>query len=101
MDTDTKAKQDKAFEQILAIAREAGLVIFMTDPDDEPFTDRVLIERPVDAEDERWLEGVIQTDEEAQTAKELRALNMHPKEIAEAILEEREEAIIEDYDNAL
>ena len=98
---DTKAKQDKAFEQILKIAREAGLVIFMTDPEDKNFTDRVIIERPVDADDERWLEGVIQTDDEAQLAKEFRAVNMSPKEIAEAIMEEREKRLIEDYDNSL
>ena len=100
-DQTTKEKQDKALEQILAIAREAGLLIFKTDEADNPFTDRVLIERPVDAEDERWLEGVIQTDAEAEKAKELREAGMRPQEIAEAILEEREEALIEGYDNAL
>ena len=47
-----KEKQDKALEQILAIAREAGLVIFKTDAADNPYTDRVLIERPVDDDDE-------------------------------------------------
>ena len=47
------------------------------------------------------LDKLILTDDEAQTVKELRAVNMHPKEIAEAIIEEREQAIIKDYDNAL
>lgn len=102
MDTETKEKQDKAFEQILAIAREAGLLIFKTDDDDEErFTDRLLIERPVDDEDEAILDKLVLTDDEAETAKELRAVNMSPKEIVETILEMREEAVTEDYDNAL
>lgn len=98
---DTKEKQDKAFQQILAIAREAELLIFKTDEADNPYTDRVLIERPVDDADESVLDKLILTDDEAQLAKELREMNMPPKKIAEAIIEEREAALIEDYDNAL
>ena len=40
---------DKAFEQILEIAFDAGLLVFMTDEDDS-YTQRVLIERPVEDE---------------------------------------------------
>ena len=100
-DKGIREKQDKAFEQIFTIAREAGLVIFKTDEADNPYTDRVLIERPVDDADESILDKLILTDDEAQLAKELRAVNMSPKEIAEVIIEEREAALIEDYDNAL
>ena len=39
-------RMDKAFEQILEIAFDAGLLVFMTDEDDA-YTQRVLIERPV------------------------------------------------------
>ena len=86
MDTTTKEKQDKAFEQILAIAREAGLLIFKTDEADEPYTDRVLIERPVDdTETERTLERAILTDEGTALVKELREEGMNDKEIATLI----------------
>ena len=39
-------RMDKAFEQILEIAFDAGLLVFMTD-EDNAYTQRVLIERPV------------------------------------------------------
>ena len=90
-DTATKEKQDKAFKQILTIAREAGLLIFMTDEEDETYTDRVLIERPVDEEDEAIFDKVILTNDEAETAKELHEAGMRPKAIVEVVLEEREE----------
>ena len=40
-------RMDKAFEQILEIAFDAGLLVFMTD-EDNAYTQRVLIERPVE-----------------------------------------------------
>lgn len=87
MDTETKAKQDKALEQILTIAREAGLLIFKTDETDEQrYTDRVLIERPVDsAEASRAIERAILTDEGTALVKELRKEGMDDKEIAALI----------------
>ena len=51
--------------------------------------------------DECILDPIIHTDHEAQTAKELREQGISPAEIAHEILSEREEALIEDYDNAL
>ena len=52
----TKDKQmDKAFEQILEIAFDAGLLVFMTD-EDNAYTQRVLIERPVENESEEALD---------------------------------------------
>ena len=42
-------RMDKAFKQILEIAADAGFLIFMTDEDDS-YTQRVLIERPVEDE---------------------------------------------------
>ena len=48
VDECTKDKRmDKAFEQILEIAFEAGLLVFMTD-EDNVYTQRVLIERPIE-----------------------------------------------------
>ena len=48
VDECTKDKRmDKAFEQILEIAFDAGLLVFMTD-EDNAYTQRVLIERPVE-----------------------------------------------------
>ena len=44
-------RMDKAFEQILEIAFDAGLLVFMTD-EDNAYTQRVLIERPVEDESE-------------------------------------------------
>jgi hypothetical protein len=44
-------RMDKAFEQILEIAFDAGLLVFMTD-EDNAYTQRVLIERPVEDENE-------------------------------------------------
>ena len=83
---DTKAKQDKALEQILAIAREAGRVIFKTDETDNPYTDRILIERPVeDAEAEQVIERAILTEEGTALVKELREEGMDDKEIASLI----------------
>lgn len=83
---DTKEKQDKALEQILAIAREAGLLIFKTDAADNPYTDRVLIERPVDdTEAESIIERAILTDEGTALVKELREEGMDDKEIASLI----------------
>ena len=83
---DTKEKQDKALEQILAIAREAGLLIFKTDEADEPYTDRILIERPVeDAEAEQVIERAILTEEGTALVKELREEGMDDKEIASLI----------------
>lgn len=83
----TKEEQDKAFEQILAIAREAGLLIFKTDEaDEERYTDRILIERPVDdTETEQILERAIFTDEGTALVKELRKEGMDDKEIATLI----------------
>ena len=40
-------RMDKAFEQILEIAFDAGLLVFMTD-EDNAYTQRVLIERPIE-----------------------------------------------------
>ena len=40
-------RMDKAFEQILEIAFDAGLLVFTTD-EDNAYTQRVLIERPVE-----------------------------------------------------
>ena len=52
VDECTKDKRmDKAFEQILEIAFDAGLLVFMTD-EDNAYTQRVLIERPVEDENE-------------------------------------------------
>ena len=48
-------RMDKAFEQILEIAFEAGLLVFMTD-EDNAYTQRVLIERPVEDESEEALD---------------------------------------------
>ena len=42
-------RMDKAFEQILEIAFDTGLRVFMTD-EDNAYTQRVLIERPVEDE---------------------------------------------------
>ncbi len=39
-------QMDKAFEKILEIAFDAGLLVFMTD-EGNSYTQRVLIERPV------------------------------------------------------
>ena len=44
-------QMDKAFEKILEIAFDAGLLVFMTD-EDNSYTQRVLIERPVEDESE-------------------------------------------------
>ena len=85
-DNTSKAKQDKAFEQILAIAREAGLLIFKTDEADEPYTDRVLIERPVeDKEVEGIIERAFLTEEGVELVKELREEGMDDTEIASLI----------------
>ena len=46
---------DKAFEHILEIAFDAGLLVFMTD-EDNAYTQRVLIERPVEDESEEALD---------------------------------------------
>ena len=48
-------RMNKAFEQILEIAFDAGLLVFMTDEDDS-YTQRVLIERPVADESEEALD---------------------------------------------
>ena len=48
-------RMDKAFEQILEIAFEAGLLVFMTD-EDNAYTQRVLIERPIEDESEEALD---------------------------------------------
>ena len=48
-------RMDKAFEQILEIAFDAGLLVFMTD-EDNSYTQRVLIERPVEDESEEALD---------------------------------------------
>ena len=48
-------RMDKAFAQILEIAFEAGLLVFMTD-EDNAYTQRVLIERPVEDESEEALD---------------------------------------------
>ena len=48
-------RMDKAFEQILEIAFNAGLLVFMTDEDDS-YTQQVLIERPVADESEEALD---------------------------------------------
>ena len=48
-------RMDKAFEQILEIAFDAGLLVFMTD-EDNSYTQRVLIERPVADESEEALD---------------------------------------------
>ena len=48
-------RMDKAFEQILEIAFDAGLLVFMTD-EDNAYTQRVLIERPVEDESEKALD---------------------------------------------
>ena len=48
-------RMDKAFEQILEIAFDAGLLVFMTDEDDS-YTQRVLIERPVEDKSEEALD---------------------------------------------
>ena len=85
-DTSTKEKQDRAFEQILTIAREAGLLIFKTDAEDEPYTDRLLIERPVDdTEAKRVIERAILTEEGTALVKELREEGMDDNEIAALI----------------
>lgn len=56
VDECTKEEQiDKAFEQILEIAFDAGLLVFMTD-EDNAYTQRVLIERPVADESEEALD---------------------------------------------
>ena len=56
VDECTKDKRmDKAFEQILEIAFDAGLLVFMTD-EDNAYTQRVLIERPVEDESEEALD---------------------------------------------
>ena len=47
-------RMHKAFEQILEIAFEAGLLVFMTD-EDNVYTQRVLIEHPVEDESEEAL----------------------------------------------
>ena len=53
----TKDKRmDKAFEQILEIAFEAGLLVFMTN-EDNAYTQRVLTERPVEDESEEALDN--------------------------------------------
>ena len=51
------ARMDKAFEQILEIAFGAGLLVFMTD-EDNSYTRRVLIERPVKSESEEVREQI-------------------------------------------
>ena len=48
-------RMDKAFEQILEIAFDAGLLVFMTD-EDNAYTQRVLIEHPVEDESEEALD---------------------------------------------
>ena len=48
-------RMDKAFEQILEIAFSAGLLVFMTD-ENNSYTQRVLIERPVEDESEEALD---------------------------------------------
>ena len=56
VDECTKDKRmDKAFEQILEIAFDAGLLVFMTDEDDS-YTQRVLIERPIEDENAEALD---------------------------------------------
>lgn len=49
----------------------------------------------------KLLSDIILTDHEAQTAKELSEQGFTDEEILQEILEEREEALIEDYDKAL
>ena len=49
----TKEKQNKAFQQILAIAREAELTTFIADMLNNPYTDRVVIESPTAEEEEK------------------------------------------------
>ena len=49
-------RMDKAFKQILEIAFNAGLLVFMTD-EDNAYTQRVLIERPVENESEEALDN--------------------------------------------
>ena len=51
--------------------------------------------------DESSLDAVICTDHKVQTAKELSEQGFTDEEIVHEILEEREEILIEDYDNAL
>lgn len=48
-------RMDKAFEQILEIAFDAGLLVFTTD-EDNSYTQRVLIERPIEDENEEALD---------------------------------------------
>lgn len=48
-------RMDKAFEQILEIAFDTGLLVFMID-EDNSYTQRVLIERPVEDESEEALD---------------------------------------------
>ena len=48
-------RMDKAFEQILEIAFDAGLLVFTTDEDDS-YTQQVLIERPVADESDEALD---------------------------------------------
>lgn len=48
-------QMDKAFEKILEIAFDAGLLVFMTD-EGNSYTQRVLIERPVKDESEDLLD---------------------------------------------
>ena len=54
-----------------------------------------------DVENDSFLDAVILTDHDAQTAKELSEQGFTDEEIAREILEEHEEALIEDYDHAL
>ena len=92
-DKTIREKQDKALEQILAIAREAGLLIFKTDEADEPYTDRVLIERPVDdTETKKIIERAFLTEEGVELVKELRKEGMDDNEIAALIKDEPDEA---------
>ena len=55
MNVQKDKRMDKAFEQILEIAFDAGLLVFMTD-EDNAYTQRVLIERPVEDESEEALD---------------------------------------------
>lgn len=52
-------------------------------------------------DDEALLDAAIRTDHEAEMAKELLEQGFTDEEILQEILEEREEILIEDYDNSL
>lgn len=54
-----------------------------------------------DVEDDSLFDTVILTDHEAQTAIELSEQGFTDEEIVQEIFKEREEALIENYDNSL